>query len=263
MLAPLRRPEFRTLWAGMAISLLGDGVFLVAVAWQAYSISHSPSTLAYVGLATSLPQVAFFLLGGAVSDRLPRRSVLVAADLARAAVLAGLAFMVAARTAHLYELCVTGAVIGTATAFSSPAFEALVPQLVPRAELTEANAIEQFVRPGALQLAGPALGGLAVVALGPAGCFALDSVSFLFSALCAMRLTPLPLPERVSRLRAVSARTMLPRGAIGSRMRRISEAETYLSCTICSSEPSRSPGSGRLPILIFAPTAAWSSGTMR
>ena len=193
MLTPLRRRDFRTLWAGMAVSLIGDGVFLVAVAWQAYSISHSPSTLAYVGLATSLPQVIFVLLGGAVSDRLPRRSVLVAADLARAAVLAGLAAMVAARTARLYELCITGAVIGTATAFSSPAFEALVPQLVPHAELGEANAIDQFVRPGALQLAGPALGGLAVAAFGPASCFALDACSFVFSALCALRLAPIPL----------------------------------------------------------------------
>ena len=78
--APLRRRDFRLLWTGMAVSLLGDGIFLVAVAWEAYSISDRPAALAYVGLATSLPQVALLLLGGAVSDRISRRTVLFWAD---------------------------------------------------------------------------------------------------------------------------------------------------------------------------------------
>ena len=52
--APLRHRDFRLLWTGMAVSLVGDGVFLVAVAWQVYSISGSPSALAYVGLATEI-----------------------------------------------------------------------------------------------------------------------------------------------------------------------------------------------------------------
>ena len=72
--APLRRRDFRLLWTGMAVSLLGDGIFIVAIAWQAYTISDRPSALAYVGLATSAPQVALLLVGGAVSDRFPRRA---------------------------------------------------------------------------------------------------------------------------------------------------------------------------------------------
>ena len=188
--APLRRRDFRLLWTGMAVSLLGDGIFIVAVAWQAYAISDHPSALAYVGLATSAPQVALLLVGGAVSDRFSRRTILFWADVVRAAAVAGLSALVAGGGARLYELCLAGAVIGTATAFASPSFDALVPQLVPGPELVQANAIEQFARPFALQLAGPALGGIAVAVLGPSGSFALDAASFAFSALCVRRMVP-------------------------------------------------------------------------
>ena len=158
--APLRRRDFRLLWTGMAVSLLGDGIFIVAIAWQAYTISDRPSALAYVGLATSAPQVVLLLLGGAVSDRFPRRALLFWADVARGLAVAVLAFLLAFGAARLYQLCLVGAVIGTATAFASPALDALVPQLVPEEELVQANAIDQFVRPTAIQLAGPGLGGL-------------------------------------------------------------------------------------------------------
>ena len=67
--APLRRRDFRLLWTGMSVSLLGDGIFLVAVAWVGLRLSDRPSSLAYVGLALSLPQVVMLLVGGAVSDR--------------------------------------------------------------------------------------------------------------------------------------------------------------------------------------------------
>jgi hypothetical protein len=87
-----------------------------------------------------------------------------------------------------------GAVIGTATAFASPAFDSLVPQLVPEDELTQANAIDQSVRSTAMQLIGPGLGGVAVALLHPSGAFALDAASFAFSALCVHRMAPSPEP---------------------------------------------------------------------
>ncbi len=187
--APLRRRDFRLLWTGMAVSLLGDGIFLVAVAWQAYTISDRPSALALVGLAISVPQLVLVLLGGAISDRVSRRRVLLWADTARAVAIAGLAGVVAVGSARLYELCLVAAVTGTASAFAAPALDALVPELVPEHELIQANAIDQFVRPTALQLAGPALGGVAVALLHPWGAFALDAATFAFSAGCVTRMT--------------------------------------------------------------------------
>lgn len=189
---PFKRREFRLLWTGLAVSLLGDGVFLVAVAWQVYAIADQPAALAYVGIAMSLPQVAMLLVGGAVSDRVDRRTILVWSDVARGLTLAGLAAVTAAGSAHLWELYTAAAVIGVAAAFASPALDALVPQLVPEHELTQANAVDQFMRPIALQLAGPALGGVAVVALRPSGAFGFDALTFAFSGWCVWRLSPIP-----------------------------------------------------------------------
>ena len=186
---PLRQRDFRLLWSGMAVSLLGDGIFLVAVAWQAYALSDRPSALAFVGIATSLPQVAMLLFGGAVSDRFRRQSVLFWADAARAVAVGGLAVATASGSPHLWQLYLTGALIGTATAFASPSFDALIPQLVPEDQLTQANAFEQFVRPATIQLAGPALGGLAVALVHTAGALAIDAATFVYSAACVLRMS--------------------------------------------------------------------------
>lgn len=193
--APLRHRNFRLLWTGMAVSLLGDGVFIVAVAWQAYAISDRPSSLAWVALSTSVPQVALLLFGGVVSDRASRRTVLLWADWARALAVGALAAAVEFSPPRLWQLCLVGAVIGVATAFASPALDALVPQIVSDSELTQANAIEQFVRPSAIQLAGPAVGGVAVALFGTSGAFCFDALTFAFSGLCVVRMSPLPRGE--------------------------------------------------------------------
>ena len=72
-LAPLRHRDFRVLWAGMAVSLLGDGIFLVAMAWEAYALWNAPAALSVVGIAMTVPTVAFLFVGGVVSDRVDRR----------------------------------------------------------------------------------------------------------------------------------------------------------------------------------------------
>ncbi|HEY2603561.1 MAG TPA: MFS transporter, partial [Thermoleophilaceae bacterium] len=83
LLAPLRHRDFRLLWGGMCVSLIGDGVFLVAMAWQVYALSNVPTALSTVGIAMTVPTIAFLLLGGVVSDRFDRRRVILASDLGR------------------------------------------------------------------------------------------------------------------------------------------------------------------------------------
>jgi MFS family permease len=189
--APLRRRDFRWLWTGMSVSLLGDGFFLVAVAWEAFGLSNRPASLAYVGVALSLPQVAMLLVGGAVSDRWDSRPILIWADLARAAAVGALAALTATGGLHLWELYLAAGTLGVAAAFAAPAFDTLVPQLVAKDQLQQANALEQFFRPATVQLAGPALGGLAVATIGSVGALAFDAVTFIFSAVCMVRMTPL------------------------------------------------------------------------
>jgi MFS family permease len=192
LLAPLRLRDFRLLWTGMTLSLLGDGVLLVALAWQAYELSNRPAAMSLVGVALTVPQVILVLFGGVVSDRLERRKVMLVADVARGVALALLAWLTFSGVLALWHLVAFAAVYGAASAFFMPAFEALVPSIVPEEELVEANALDQFVRPAALWLLGPALGGALIGWAGTGWAFALDAASFAVSAACLLRLTRTP-----------------------------------------------------------------------
>jgi len=185
MLAPLRHRDFRLLWSGMCASLVGDGVFLVALAWQVYALSDAPTALAMVGVAMAVPTIALLLLGGVVSDRLDRRRIMLVADVWRGLAVAGLAALSLTGALELWHVAALAALYGAGTAFFSPAFDAIVPDVLPASELARANSLDQLVRPLALRLAGPALGGVLIDAAGLGAAFALDAVTFGVSA-CAL-----------------------------------------------------------------------------
>jgi MFS family permease len=182
-LAPLRHRDFRLLWSGMCVSLLGDGAFLVAMAWQVYALSNVPTALAAVGIAMTIPTIVFLLVGGVVSDRYDRRRVMLAADAARGAVVGTLAILSLTGALRLWHIVALVAVYGAAQAFFDPSFDAIVPEVLPAQELGQANALDQIVRPLALRLAGPAIGGVLVDVVGGGGAFALDATTFAASAL--------------------------------------------------------------------------------
>ena len=195
LLAPLRFRDFRLMWTGMTLSLLGDGVLLVALPWQAYQLSNRPAAMSLVGVALTVPQVVLVLFGGVVSDRFDRRRLMLAADIVRGASLGVLATLSITGALELWHMVVFAVVYGAASAFFMPAFEALVPRLVPEDFLTEANALDQFVRPAMLWLLGPALGGVLIGTAGAGWAFGLDAATFGASALCLLRLTRIPSEE--------------------------------------------------------------------
>jgi MFS family permease len=190
LLAPLRIRDFRLLWIGMTVSLAGDGIFLVAMAWQAYDLWNAPAALSLIGIAMTVPMIAFLLPAGVLSDRLDRRLLMLCADAGRAAALAALAALALTGRLTFWELAVIVAVYSVGTAFFTPAFEAIVPDIVPAAELPSANSLDQFVRPIALRLAGPALGGALVAGVGAGTAFAVDAASFLVSAAAVFLIRP-------------------------------------------------------------------------
>lgn len=190
VLRPLLVRDFRLLWTGMTISLLGDGVFMLAIAWQVYQLSNAPTALAEVGLAMSLSQVVVLLLGGVASDRFDRRRVMLAADLLRAAVIGLVGLLALTGRLHLCHLFVLGTLYGLGAGFFGPAFDAIVPDLVPEGALGPANSVDQILRPVALRLAGPALGGWLIGAWGTGSAFLLDAGSFLVSAAMLARMAP-------------------------------------------------------------------------
>jgi MFS family permease len=186
ILRPLRHRDFRLLWTGMTASLIGDGIFLVSLAWQVYELSNAPTALSIVGVAMTVPQIVFLLVGGVVSDRFDRRRVMIAADALRAVSVAILGILSITGTLELWHILMVAAAFGAGTAFFGPAFDAIVPQLVPSSDLNQANSLDQFVRPAAARMLGPAVGGWLIAAWGPGTAFLIDAGTFMLSIACVM-----------------------------------------------------------------------------
>ena len=195
VLHPLRHRRFLLLWAGMTVSLFGDGIFLVAMAWQVYELWNAPLALSLIGIAMTIPTIACLLPGGVVSDRLDRRTVMLAADGLRALVISLLALLSGLGALTLWELAALVAVYGVGTAFFNPAFDAIVPDILPADQLAAANSLDQFVRPIALRLAGPAAAGWLIASLGLSVAFAVDAASFVVSALALVAIGRTPRPR--------------------------------------------------------------------
>src|SRR4051794_33595407 len=198
MLGALRHRDFRLLWIGQAVSLTGDGIYLVAIAWLVYDISNEPGALAIVGFAWTLPQVAGLLLAGVLSDRFERRRLLVIADLIRFAAIGAIAALAFGESDRLWPVVLLVVVYGLGQALFQPAFTAIVPEIVPREELLHANALRELMEPLGMRFAGPALGGVLIAALGVGTAFLIDALTFVLSAAVLMLIRRRP-PLRTER----------------------------------------------------------------
>ena len=183
ILRPLRVRDFAFLWIGLTVSFIGDGVYIIAIAWQTYDLSNSPSALAAVGVAWSLPQIVLLLISGVLSDRLDRRHLMITGDVIRGCAVATIGIMSIAGTLTIPWLLALVVVFGIGQALFGPAFSSIVPQIVPEALLVEANALDQFVRPVTWTLIGPLLGGALIANVGTGWAFVTDAATFAFSAL--------------------------------------------------------------------------------
>ena len=166
----------------MFVSMVGDGFYYVAVAWQVYTLSNRPSSLAVVGLAWSLPQVLLVFISGTLADRLDRRLLMITGDLIRCGAIATVGVLSLTGLLTIPLMVALVMVFGTGQALFQPSFQSIVPLIVPPEHLVQANSVDQFVRPFALMVVGPALGGIVVGTLGPGWAFIADACTFLFSA---------------------------------------------------------------------------------
>ena len=186
-LGALQEREFRLFFTGQLVSLLGDAVTPFALAWAVLDLTGSARDLGFVLAAKIAPLVVFLLVGGVFADRLPRRGVMLAADLARMAVQAATAALLLSHTARIWELIVLQALAGTGTAFFNPASTGLTPMIVSAGRLQEANALRGMSM-ASMQFAGPALAGILIVTVGPGYALAIDAASFGVSAFYLARL---------------------------------------------------------------------------
>lgn len=185
-LGALREREFRLLFTGQLVSLLGDSFTSVALAFAVLAIGTA-SDLGYVFAARAVPLVGFLLAGGVFADRLSRRAVMLAADVTRMGCQAGTAALVLAHVAQVWEVAVLQAVSGAATAFFNPASTGLTPMTVSAERLQQANAL-RGISMSAAGLVGLAFGGILVAAAGPGWALVIDAASFGVSAFYLARL---------------------------------------------------------------------------
>jgi MFS family permease len=180
-LAPLRHAPFRFLLSGRVVSMTGNAVAPIALAFAVLDLTGSALDLGIVVGGRSITTIVFILIGGVVADRLPRSVVMVASSTLAAASQAAVATLVLTHTATIPLLLALSCVNGLVSAFAFPAVSALVPQTVSDDERTQANALNRLGSNAAMIL-GAALGGLLVAGVGPGWGLAVDSATFLVSA---------------------------------------------------------------------------------
>lgn len=200
-LAPLADRRFTWFFMGRLISTAGSVMAPIAIVFAVLETTDSTMAVGQVLAARSIPLVLFLLVGGVVADRLPRSTVLVVAHLASFATQGAAAALVVSGRAQLSQLIVLEALNGIMTAFTMPAIQGLVPQLVERRHLQQANALLAFSRSG-LAVLGPALAGILVVTVGPGWALAFDALTWLVAGSCMLFV-------RVPRLTATEQASML------------------------------------------------------
>jgi MFS family permease len=195
--ASLREPgPFRLLFWGQALSVVGDRITPVAIAFAVLGLG-SATDLGLVMAAGGVPFLLFALAGGVWADRVGRRQLMLASDILRALSQAATAALLLTGNAEVWMLAVLSFVYGTSAAVFMPALVGLIPQTVSAPRLQEANALLSLTRSVA-NVAGPALAGVIIAASGSGEAIAVDAGTFAVSALCLARLRPRAIAEEAA-----------------------------------------------------------------
>jgi predicted MFS family arabinose efflux permease len=184
----LKIRNFRLLWIGEGISLLGDQFYMIALPWLVLSLTGNALAVGTVMAMAGIPRALFMLVGGALTDRFTPRKIMIDSNLARMVLTGLLAALVATNLIQVWMLFALALFFGLADAFFFPAQTSIVPQLVGKDQLQQGNAVIQGTATLSL-IVGPLLAGAAISWLGGtthstsgiALAFALDSLSFLAS----------------------------------------------------------------------------------
>lgn len=193
---PMREATFRWYFLAQVVNMTGSTMVQVALAFAVLEISDSPSALGQVLAAHSIAMVLFLLFGGVLADRLPRVLVMRAGNLVLFATQAAAGFLVVTGAAEIWMLVCLEAVNGLVIGMTLPAMAAVMPQLVPRELLQQANVLRSMSN-GALRIIGPTVGALLVVTIGPGWALVVDGGTWLLSALLLIKVK-IPPRERTA-----------------------------------------------------------------
>ena len=176
ILRPLRIRDFRLLWTGQTVSMIGDGIYFIALTWQVYEITNDdPGALALVGIAWTIPVVLLSLFAGVLADRFDRRRLLVAGDLLRLVAIGSMGVLSILDVITMPWVVGLAVLFGVGQAIFNPSLTSIVPTLVPEDLLVQANSLAQFVRPVTYTLIGPLIGGIIIELFGTGWAFVVDA----------------------------------------------------------------------------------------
>lgn len=183
----LRHRDFRLFWTGNFLSNIGTWMQNIAQGWLVLQLTNSAFWLGVVGFAASFPILLFALIGGVIADHVNKRKLLMVTQSAMmifAFIMAALAYF---KIINVNEIVFLALGTGIAMSLNTPTYQALVPQLVPREDLTNAIALNsaQF---NMSRVLGPTLGGFAMAIFGVAGNFFLNGLSFLAVLIALTRI---------------------------------------------------------------------------
>jgi MFS family permease len=189
---PLRNGRFVLWWLGATTSLFGDQFYIVALPWIVLQLTGSAVAMGTVAMCAGIPRAALMLMGGAVTDRISSRKVLMVTASARAAFVAAIGFLLWVHALQLWHVYLLASAFGVADAFAMPSAGPLLRSLVKPEQLPAANSVWQS---SALLagIVGPAPAGMITKSLGAASAFLLDAISFLF-VIAALWVVPDPPP---------------------------------------------------------------------
>lgn len=197
-LAPLGNRQFALLWSGQTVSRLGDGAYQAVLTWTVYAISRSTVDAGYVLMAYSIPQLAFLLAGGLVGDRFSRRAVILVSDILSGSAVGAVAVLAVLGRLSVLWLAVLAAIFGMVSAFFGPAYQALIPEVVPEEQLQAANGLRGLSL-SASQIVGPSLGAALYLWGRAAAAFGFDALSFFTSAITTVFVHVPPKPLNLQR----------------------------------------------------------------
>jgi MFS family permease len=176
---PLRDARYRLWLIGGTVSLLGDQFYLVALPWLVLQQTGSALAMGTVMMAGAIPRALLMLMGGAVSDRISARKILMATAMARTLCVAVIGVLVWLRFLRMWELYSLAVTFGVADAFAGPSQTAYLPSLLKREQLVAASSVSQSTAQ-LTTIVGPVPAGFVIKTLGVAWAFFLDAISFLF-----------------------------------------------------------------------------------
>jgi Major Facilitator Superfamily len=183
----LRERRFACFFYGRSISIAGSSLAGVALVFAVLDLSNSATTLGAVLAARTVPMILFMLIGGVVADRWSRSLVLQLSHLLSAATQGSVAVLLLSGVAEIWMIVVLEALNGVVTAFTFPALQSVVPLVVERERIQQANALLSFSR-GVIVIVGPSLGALVAVTFGSGWALAADALSYVLAAAFMARL---------------------------------------------------------------------------